>query len=56
MTMTIATAIAEIDRLRAALASTEQLLGDACAANAKLTKAVETLRTERNTWRTESGR
>ncbi len=56
MTMTIAAAAAEIDRLRAALASTEHLLVDACAANAKLTKTIEMLRTERNSWRSESGR
>jgi len=42
MTMTIAAAIAEIDRLR--------------DENAKLAATVAILRTERNTWRTESGR
>ena len=53
---TIAAAAAEIDRLRTVLATTEKLLDDACAANARLTETIEMLRTERNSWRSESGR
>jgi hypothetical protein len=49
--MTIAEAVAEIDRLRAALESTEKLLSDACQANTTLAALVDILRSQLHTAR-----